>query len=355
MTIDLILLTLVKGTVALGIPLAVLPLILHIERRGAGFIQKRVGPNRVGPFGLLQPLADVFKFLFKEEVEPQHVHPFFYKLAPILSLIMAILPLAGIPICAPIIVDSLTIHPEVFPSEMGIFYIFAAAALGSYGILLAGWGSNNKYTMLGAIRACAQMISYELAMSTTLVAIFIIYGTHDLHELVNRQSQTWFGVIYKWGIFTQPIGAILFMVGIFAESNRLPFDLAEGESELVAGYHLEYSSMKFALFFMAEYLHIIVLSCLFSFLFLGGYGPIPGMEYLLEMLLEKIPYIHYIFQFISLFIKVSLLVWFFVWVRWSIPRFRYDQLMKLGWLRLLPLGLLNLVITAVYVAVRDLI
>jgi NADH-quinone oxidoreductase subunit H len=340
---------LLKTVVILALPLGALPLIIHVERRGAAFMQKRLGPNRVGPFGLLQPLADVAKFMFKEEVHPTHVKPFFYVAAPLVALVVAILPLACIPVAGPFEVFGEKIYPEVFRSDMGIFFAFAASALGSYGILLAGWASNNKYSMLGALRACAQMVSYELSLSTAVVAMIFIYGSNDIHVMVDAQSGYWFGFLPKWGFFVQPVAAMLFLVGIFAESNRLPFDLAEGESEIVAGYHLEYSSMKFALFFMAEYIHMIALSALFIILFFGGYGLLPG----LELIPLKSPILLVLLQVGSLVVKIALMIWFFVWVRWTLPRFRYDQLMNLGWERLLPLGIANLIATVLYVYYRN--
>lgn len=344
-----LLLILIKTAVILAIPLGSLPIIIHVERRGAGFIQRRLGPNRVGPFGLLQPLADVAKFMFKEEVHPTHVKPFFYSLAPIVALVAAILPLACIPVFGPIQFNGEYIYPEVFRSEMGIFYAFAVSALGSYGILLAGWASNNKYTMLGALRACAQMVSYELSLSTAVVAMIFVFGVNDIHEMVKWQDGYWFGFIPKWGVFIQPVAALLFLVGIFAESNRTPFDLAEGESELVAGYHLEYSSMKFAMFFMAEYIHMIGLSALFIILFFGGYNLLPGME----LVTNSFPILMPVMQLISFLTKIAMMIWFFVWVRWTLPRFRYDQLMNLGWERLLPLGIVNLIVTVLFVYFRN--
>jgi NADH-quinone oxidoreductase subunit H len=340
---------LLKSVVILALPLGALPLIIHVERRGAAFMQKRLGPNRVGPFGLLQPLADVAKFMFKEEVHPTHVKPFFYVAAPLVALVVAILPLACIPVAGPFEVFGEKIYPEVFRSDMGIFFAFAVSALGSYGILLAGWASNNKYSMLGALRACAQMVSYELSLSTAVVAMIFIYGSNDIHQIVDAQSGYWFGFLPKWGFFVQPVAAMLFLVGIFAESNRLPFDLAEGESEIVAGYHLEYSSMKFALFFMAEYIHMIALSALFIILFFGGYGVLPG----LDLIATKSPLLMVLMQAGSLVIKIALMIWFFVWVRWTLPRFRYDQLMNLGWERLLPLGIANLIFTVLFVYYRN--
>lgn len=340
---------LLKSAIVLALPLGALPIIIHVERRGAAFMQKRLGPNRVGPLGLLQPLADVAKFMFKEEVHPSHVRPFFYTAAPVVALVVALLPLACIPIAAPFEAFGRTIFPEVFRSEMGIFFAFAASALGTYGILLAGWASNNKYSMLGALRACAQMVSYELSLSTSVVAMIFLYNTSDIHMMVTAQDGYWFDFIPKWGFFIQPVAAMLFLVGIFAESNRLPFDLAEGESELVAGYHLEYSSMKFALFFMAEYIHMIGLSALFIIMFFGGYGLLPGME----SITERVPTILIPLQVISLVIKVALMIWFFVWVRWTFPRFRYDKLMDLGWERLLPIGIANLIATVLFVYFRN--
>lgn len=340
---------LIKTVVILALPLGSLPIIIHVERRGAAFMQKRLGPNRVGPFGFFQPLADVAKFMFKEEVHPSHVRPFFYTAAPIVALVVAILPLACIPVAAPFEIFGRKIFPEVFRSDMGIFYAFAVSALGSYGILLAGWASNNKYSMLGALRACAQMVSYELSLSTSLVAMIFYYGSSDIHDMVATQTGYWFGFLPKWGFFHQPVAALLFLVGIFAESNRIPFDLAEGESEIVAGYHLEYSSMKFALFFMAEYIHMIALSALFIIMFFGGYSLIPGME----LLADQSPALLLILQIASLVIKIACMIWFFVWVRWTIPRFRYDQLMSLGWERLLPLGIANLIVTVLFVYFRN--
>jgi len=347
--LETILEILIKSAVILALPLGSLPLIIHVERRGAAFIQKRLGPNRVGPLGLLQPLADVAKFMFKEEVHPAHVRPFFYTAAPLISLVVAILPLACIPVAAPFEVFGRTIFPEVFRTDMGIFFAFAVSALGSYGILLAGWASNNKYTMLGALRACAQMISYELSLSTAIVAMIFVYGTNDIHIMVDQQTGYWFNFLPKWGFFYQPVAAMLFLVGIFAESNRLPFDLAEAESEIVAGYHLEYSSMKFALFFMAEYIHMIALSALFIILFFGGYSLLPGFD----VIADYAPAFTPLLQLGSLVIKVAMMIWFFVWVRWTFPRFRYDQLMHLGWERLLPLGIANLIVTVLFVYFRN--
>lgn len=340
---------LVKTVVILALPLGTLPIIIHVERRGAAFIQKRLGPNRVGPFGLLQPLADVAKFMFKEEVHPSHVRPFFYTAAPLIALVVAILPLACIPVAGPFEALGRTIFPEVFRTDMGIFFAFAVSALGSYGILLAGWASNNKFSMLGALRACAQMISYELSLSTAIVAMIFLYGTNDIHQMVEYQTGYWFNFLPKWGVFVQPVAAMLFLVGIFAESNRLPFDLAEGESEIVAGYHLEYSSMKFAIFFMAEYIHMIALSALFIIMFFGGYSLLPG----LDVIADYAPAFTPLLQLGSLVIKIALMIWFFVWVRWTFPRFRYDQLMHLGWERLLPLGIANLIVTVLFVYYRN--
>jgi NADH-quinone oxidoreductase subunit H len=339
---------LIKTIVILGIPLGALPIVIHVERRGAGFIQRRLGPNRVGPFGLLQPLADVAKFMFKEEVHPSHVRPFFYSAAPLIALVVALLPLACIPIMGPLNFDGRIVYPEVFRSDMGIFFAFAASALGSYGILLAGWASNNKFSMLGALRACAQMVSYELSLSTAIVAMIFVFGTNDIHKIVDAQTGYWFGFLPKWGFFVQPVAALLFLVGIFAESNRLPFDLAEGESEIVAGYHLEYSSMKFALFFMAEYIHMIALSALFIILFFGGYSLLPG----LDLIPINNAFVLPLLQAISLITKIAVMIWIFVWVRWTLPRFRYDQLMDLGWQRLLPLGIVNLIVTVLFVYFR---
>ncbi len=343
------LITLIKSVITVVIPLTAIPLILQVERRGAAFIQRRLGPNRVGPFGLLQPLADAVKFLFKEEVTPSHVKRFFFSAAPIVALIIAILPLAALPVFAPFEWQGKLFYAESFQSPLGVFYIFAVSELAAYGILLAGWASNNKFSMLGALRATAQMVSYELALSLTIISLLVIYGTVDLHKIVAYQSQTFFLFLPKWGVLLQPVGAIIFLVCIFAESNRLPFDLAEGESELVAGYHVEYSSFKFAMFYMAEYVHMIVLSALYILLFFGGYELLPGFSWLAA----KGPSWTPLFQSLSFIIKIALMIWIFVWVRWSLPRFRYDQLMRLGWKVLFPLGLVNLIITILVVSRLD--
>ena len=203
--------------------------------------------------------------------------------------------------------------------------------------------------MLGALRACAQMVSYELSLSTAIVAMIFVFGTNDIHLIVSAQTGYWFGFLPKWGVFVQPVAAMLFLIGIFAESNRLPFDLAEGESEIVAGYHLEYSSMKFAIFFMAEYIHMIALSALFIILFFGGYSLLPG----LDLISTDSAILIGILQAVSLITKIAVMIWIFVWVRWTLPRFRYDQLMDLGWQRLLPLGIVNLIVTVLFVYFRN--
>jgi NADH-quinone oxidoreductase subunit H len=239
-----------------------------------------------------------------------------------------------------------TIYPEVFRSDMGIFFAFAVSALGSYGILLAGWASNNKYSMLGALRACAQMVSYELSLSTAVVAMIFLYGTNDIHEMVNSQTGYWFGFLPKWGFFVQPVAAMLFLVGIFAESNRLPFDLAEGESEIVAGYHLEYSSMKFAhLFYGGIYSHDRIFLLFLSFSFLGGTALLAGNGFNCRRFSVHLTIAALQSSFVG-HTKIACMIWLFVWVRWTLPRFRYDQLMNL---RLgetcLPLGIANLIVT----------
>jgi NADH-quinone oxidoreductase subunit H len=338
-----------KMITVFSIVLGAIPLILHVERRGAAFIQKRVGPNRVGPYGLMQPLADVLKFIFKEDVKLDHTRDLLYYLAPITALVFSLLPLAIIPLCEPISNGLIRIYPEVFQSEMGLLYIIATTSLGPFAILMAGWSSNNKLAIIGSLRAVAQAISYELALTLTILAMILTYSTYDLHGIIQNQSTSLYGIIPAYGIFHQPIAAFIFLVCMFAESNRLPFDLAEGESELVAGYHVEYSSIKFAMFFMAEYIHVITLSFIFVILFMGGYNLLPGFDGLVEIA----PISLYLFQLISFLAKSSIIIWLFIWVRWSIPRFRYDQLMGIGWNRLFPVSLLNLIITVMVRYIYD--
>jgi NADH-quinone oxidoreductase subunit H len=302
------------------------PILVWAERRGSAFIQHRLGPNRVNIagitlFGLVQPLADVVKFIWKEDYAPSHANRVFYVLAPVLLLVPAAMAFAVIPFADVLTVAGREIKMQVADLNIGILYIFALTSLSVYGIVLAGWSSNNKYSLMGGIRSSAQMISYELALGLSVVGILMIYRSVQLDDIV------------------------LFLAAVFAESNRLPFDLPEAESELVVGYHTEYSAMKFAIFFMAEYMAMITGSMLIVTLFFGGWQ-IPWVESAeLQAAVGDIPAA--LLQLGSFSTKVLFFLWLFIWVRWTLPRFRYDQLMRLGWKVILPLALANVAVTGV--------
>ncbi len=349
------------------------PILVWVERRGSAFIQHRFGPNRVGPLGLVQNLADAVKFICKENFVPQKAVAFLYYAAPVVALIPASLALASIPFSTPIEVEAFqmagrTWGPYIFDMQgvhinVGIIYILGVSSLGAYAILMAGWGSSNKYSLMGALRASAQMISYELALGMSIVAIVLLYGSFDLTEMVVQQSgplrfHIW-GAGYEipflpnWGIFYQPLGFILFFTSVFAESNRLPFDLPESEGELVAGFHTEYGGFKMLFFFMGEYGHMIVSSALISIFYFGGYILPVGVDEAVRGLIQNtgtsLTVQSILLSAVGLAwmgLKVTFGLWFFIWVRWTLPRFRYDHLMDLGWKTMLPWSIFNIVITA---------
>ena len=356
------------------------PLLVWLERRGSAYIQNRFGPNRVGPLGLTQLLADAVKFLWKEEFLPKKGVALLYYGAPVVALIPGALAFAAIPLSIPIDVAAFEMFgqswgPYTFLFQgyeigIGVIFIFAVSSLAAYSVLMAGYGSANKFSMLGALRASAQMISYELALSLSIVGILLIYQTVNLTEMIQAQQGgliftfmgqeiTALSFLPNWGIFYQPLGAILFFATTFAEANRLPFDLAESEAELVAGFHTEYGGFKMLLFFIGEYGHMMVASALLATFYFGGYGlPIPSwtpevvsgfMASLVSGETAVSVWTSIIF-FISFSVKFALFLWFFIWVRWTLPRFRYDQLMDLGWKTMLPWALANTVITAVVIA-----
>jgi NADH-quinone oxidoreductase subunit H len=335
-----------KGIMLVVVTLSAVAYSTLAERRFAGLIQRRKGPNRVGWFGFLQPAADGLKFLFKEDVIPTNVHKQLYVVAPMIILIPAITVLGIIP-WGP---GEAGANPyQVAPINVGVLMIFAIASLGVYGIALGGWASYSKWSLLGGLRASAQMISYEVALALAVTGVFILSGSLDPVTIVNAQieGEPLFGFLPPWGIFTQFLGFITFLVVIFAETNRLPFDFAEAEQELVGGYHTEYSSMKFALFMLSEYANMIVGGAVLALLFLGGWH-VPGLDLLglPELIANAI-------QILAFCFKIFLVIFLFIWVRWTLPRFRYDQLMKLGWLGLLPIALLNVIITAIWVALTS--
>jgi len=301
-----------------------------VERRVSAWIQDRQGPNRVGPFGLLQPLADGIKFLFKEEVTPPHVYRPVYLLAPMLIFIPALVTFSVIPIGPALELFGRTVPLQIADVDSGILVILAFASMGVYGVALAGWSSGNKYSLMGGLRSSAQLISYELAMGLSIVGVVMAAGSLRLNDIVQRQIE------HGWNVFWQLPGFLIFLTAAFAETNRLPFDLAEAETELVAGYHTEYSGMRFSMFYMAEYANMITASALATTLYCCGYH-VPGLH-----LLDLPGPAAALVQVLAFGLKVSFFLFVYVWVRWTLPRFRYDQLMRLGWKALLPLALVNL-------------
>ena len=325
-------------------------LAVWIERRGAAFIQDRVGPNRVHLFGLpnaglMQPIADALKLLIKEEFMPERADRFLFYMAPALSMIIAILTYMVIPFGDVLIIGKYEIPLQVANLNVGLLFIFAVASLGVYGIVLGGWAADNKYTLLGGLRSSAQMISYEIAMGLSIIGILIVFESVRLNEIVRMQGELLFGFLPRWGIVVQPLGFLLFFIASLAETNRIPFDLPEAEAEIVAGYHLEYSSFKFSMFFMAEYVNMMVASGFLVSLFLGGWQ-IPWLP--TEVLVDRVgPVVTALLQVGTFVAKLWFIMWVFVWLRWTLPRFRYDQLMGLGWRVMLPLALVNLFVTSI--------
>jgi len=355
-----IVLSIVKIAIVVAGLLQVTPIMVWVERRGSALIQDRPGPNRVGPFGLFQSLADAAKFILKEDIIPAQAHRWLYTLAPMIGLIPALTTIAVVPWGLPFRLPEKVIAGHVFfrggrmfdpivaDLDIGLLLVFALASLGVYGIVTAGWASSNKYSMFGAIRASAQMISYELSLALSAVAALLVAGSLRLTDVVWSQTGNYllFNTIPipAWNVFNPVmfLSFVIFCVSAFAETNRLPFDFAEAEAELVAGYHTEYSSMKFALFFMSEYMSMATISALVVTLFLGGWD-IPYWT-------EPRVWWASVLTMIAFVIKVSVLLFVFVWVRWTIPRLKYDILMKLGWKVFLPLSILNIIFVAFFIA-----
>ncbi len=336
--------SLIKVVVVIGVLLGAVAYLVLAERKVSAFIQNRLGPNRVGPWGLLQPLADGLKFLFKEDVIPNHVNLVVYLAAPPAILIPALIGFAVVPFGDTITLFGRNVQLQIADVNVGILYILAMGSLGVYGVVLGGWASNNKYALLGGIRASAQMISYELSLGLSLIGVLMISESLRLNDIVSVQaSHTLFGFLPRWNVFTQPLAFVIFTVSAFAEANRLPFDLPESEQELVAGYHAEYSSLKFAMFFMAEYAHMITASAVVATLFFGGWH-VPWLiepgDVSLQASLLKVA---------AFAVKTGFFMFLFLWVRWTLPRFRYDQVMWLGWRVLLPLSLLNVFVTGLLI------
>ena len=307
-----------------------------IERKVVGRIQVRFGPNRVGPFGFFQPLADVIKLILKEDIVPAQADRPVFTLAPMISLVVAFAAFAVIPIGSQISIFGWNVPMRLADPNVGILYVLAVSELGVYGIVLGGWASNNKYSLLSGVRSSAQFISYAFAMRISIVGVLIITGSLSMEAIVRHQSGFWFSYVPRWNIFVQPVAFVIYVIAAVAEVNRAPFDLPEAEQELVAGYHTEYSSMRFAMYFMAEYINMITVSAVAATVFLGGWNGwniAGGLPWFL--------------------LKVAAYMYFFIWLRATLPRLRYDRLMKFGWYVLLPLGLLNLAVTAVVVVVGN--
>ncbi len=338
----------VKSGILLGAVLTAVAYLTYAERRVSALIQYRLGPNRVGPFGLLQPLADGIKFIFKEDIVPAGANKTIYSIAPAFSLVTALAALAVIPIGRGFETDLMGflstpafISFQIADIDAGVLYVFAVGSLSVYGVILGGWASNSKYSLIGGIRGIAQMISYELSLGLSVIGVFMLVGSLRINDIVEYQSSVWL-------IFPQFVGFIVFLISSFAETNRLPFDLPEAETEIVGGYHTEYSGMKFAMFFMAEYTHMIVASCLITALYLGGWYPLPfvgwgGIDIDTHWYLPPVVFLG----------KVAAVLFFFIWVRWMLPRLRSDQVMKFGWKVLLPLSVANIAATAVFEAFRN--
>jgi NADH-quinone oxidoreductase subunit H len=304
------------------------------ERRVLGFLQGRLGPNRVGPGGLFQPFADLLKFILKEEIVPDQATRFVYLLAPIIAITSALMTIIVYPFGPEVNIPGVgPVRLTIARFDVALLYVLAITSVGVYGIALAGWSSNNKYSLFGALRSAAQLISYELSLGLSLVGVVLMAGTLDLYSMVEQQSG-WFGL--HWNIISQPLGFIVYMISAIAETNRIPFDLPEAETELVAGFHTEYSALKFALFFMAEYVNMFTVSVLATTLFLGGWnGPF----------VEQFPLLGVVY----FLLKITFFLFFYIWLRGSLPRFRFDQLMNFGWKFLLPLALANVILTSVVV------
>lgn len=312
------------------------------ERKIAGFMQDRYGPDRAGIFGLLQPLCDGGKFFFKEEIIPAGAHKALFILGPTIAIITACISSAVIPWGQSLTIGDRVISLQVADVNVGILYMFGVIALGVYGIMLGGWASNNKFSLMGAVRAASQSISYEIAMGLSIIALLMVTQSLSLRDIVAQQSG-----FLNWNIWAQPLGFIIFMVCAFAECNRVPFDLPECETELVGGYHTEYSSMKLGLYMFSEYINMFVSSALMASLYFGGYN-FPFMHDL-ELSENWIT----IIGVLAFFVKIFAFIFFFMWVRWTLPRFRYDQLMNLGWKMLIPLAIANIVLTGIITLIKD--
>ena len=361
----------VKTIIVFLLMVQAVPVLVWLERRGSAFIQNRFGPNRVGPLGLIQLLADAVKFLTKEDFVPEKGNRALFYAAPVFALIPAAIAYMAIPMSVPLKLSEYTFLIQGYDINIGIVFILGISSLAAYTILMAGWGSSSKYSLMGALRASAQIISYELALGLAIVGVILLYGTFNLTDMVHAQQGglnfSTFGYtiaapwLPNWGIFYQPVGAALFFAAAFAESNRLPFDLAEGEAELVAGFHTEYGGFKMLMFFIGEYGHMMIASGLMVTFFFGGYNiwnftPAEVQQWFVDTLsvsnsLANI--LSVVVHFLSYNIKFAIFLWIFIQVRWTLPRFRYDQLMDLGWKTMLPWALGNAIVTATIIFITS--
>jgi len=331
-----IIISIIKSVAVVGVLLTAVAYSVWLERKVSAHIQNRWGPTRVGPFGLLQPLADGVKFIFKEDLTQPHVYKPLYIAAPIIAVVFAISSIAVIPFGNFVEIGPWGTYLQITDLNIGLLVVLGVTSMGVYGVALAGWSSNSKYALLGGLRASAQMISYEVSLGLSLVGVLIVAGSLSLRDIVDAQRHL------HWNILFQPVAFFIYIISAYAETNRTPFDLPEAESELVAGYHTEYSAMKFAMFFMAEYANMVTVACLATLMFFGGWlGPVFGPP-TLQMILPVLWFC----------LKVFFFMFLYVWVRWTLPRFRYDQLMAFGWKVLLPLSVANIVVTALIVAWR---
>src|SRR3954471_3571657 len=338
--------------VAFQMVLMIVAYTVLAERKVLGWIQGRIGPNRVGPWGVFQPFADLLKFIFKEDLVPDKSTKFIYYLAPLIALTCALMPIVVYPFGPAITTvdwsflpwglgDGIHVLPlTIAQIDVGVLFVLGITSVGVYGIALAGWSSNSKYSLMGGLRSCAQMISYELAMGAAVLGPVLLAGTLDLNGIIYAQQHS----IFRWYIIPQFIAFVVFLIAAFAETNRVPFDLPEAETELVAGFHTEYSALKFALFFMAEYVNMFTVSVMCAVLFLGGWY-VPGLSHIFPV--GSIPYA--LVSHIAFIAKICAFLFFYIWVRGTLPRFRFDQLMNFGWKFLLPVALLNVIVTIVVI------
>lgn len=319
----------------------------YAERKVAAFIQDRIGPDRAGPFGILQPLADGLKFIMKEEIIPNVSNKLLFVLGPCIAMLTALMAGVVIPWGDTLIIDGNEYALQIADLDIGILYVFGVVSIGVYGIMIGGWASNNKFSLLGAIRASAQMISYEVPMGLSIIALIIMTNTLSLREISVMQAGGVGGDWNFWNVVYQPIGFLIFLICAFAECNRTPFDLAECETELVGGYHTEYSSMKLGFYLFAEYINMFISSAVISTLYFGGFNfPFMnnlGLDHNVITILGTM----------AMFLKISFFIFFFMWIRWTVPRFRYDQLMNLGWKVLIPLAIVNIFITALVILINN--